>query len=171
MNIVLIGYRGSGKSTVAQILTGKTGMKKISSDAVIESRAGMTINEFVKKNGWDEFRNLEESVIREISEMDGIIIDTGGGVILRQTNIDALKKNGTIFFLNADARILAERIKYENTRPPLTYGKEPWEEVEGVLKERLPLYKKAADHIIETGEISPEKVAGRILQIINNSVI
>lgn len=170
MNIVLIGYRGSGKSTVAQILTSKTGMKKISSDAVIESRTGMTINEFVKKNGWNEFRNLEESVIREISEMDRIIIDTGGGIILRQSNIDELKKNGAIFFLNANARILAERIKRENTRPSLTYGKEPWEEVEGVLKERLPLYKKAAEHIIETGEIPPEKAAEMILKIIKNSI-
>ncbi len=168
MNIVLIGYRGSGKSTVAQILADKTGMKKISSDEIIESRAGMTINEFVKKNGWSAFRNLEESVIREISEMDGIIIDTGGGVILRQSNIDALRKNGTIFFLNAEAKILAERIKSENTRPSLTHGKEPWEEVEDVLKERLPLYKKAAQHIIETGDIPPERVAEIILRIIKN---
>lgn len=171
MNIVLIGYRGSGKSTVAQILALKTGMKKISTDAVIEERAGMTINEFVKKNGWSAFRNLEEMVIKEISDMDGIIIDTGGGVILRQSNLDALKKNGTIFFLNAEAKILAERIKSENTRPSLTHGKEPWEEVEDVLKERLPLYKKAADHIIDTGKLPPEKVAEIILEITKKSSI
>jgi shikimate kinase len=168
MNIVLIGYRGSGKSTVAQILAEKTGRQKISSDALIENRAGMTINEFVKKHGWNKFRDLEESIIKEISEMRDIIIDTGGGVILRQSNVEALKKNGKLFFLNAPPEVLAERIKQEDTRPPLTNAKGAWQEVESVLKERLPLYRKSADYIIETGEIMPEEVAEKILKIIKN---
>jgi shikimate kinase len=168
MNIVLIGYRGSGKSTVARILQEKTGMKSVSSDAMIEERAGMTITEFVKENGWDAFRELEETIIKEISTMDGIIVDTGGGVVLRENNIKLLKKNGRIFFLNADAKKLAERIKKETTRPSLLQGKEPWEEVEEVLKIRLPLYKKAADYVVDTGNSTPEDVAEKIINLFKN---
>ncbi len=171
MNIVLIGYRGSGKSTVAGILENLTGMRKISTDAMIEGRVGMTISEFVKKNGWEEFRNVEEDVIKEVSRMDKSIIDTGGGVVLRESNITALRENGKIFFLKADPKILAERIKQENTRPPLIEGKKPWEEIEEVLKERMPLYKKAADYTIDTGKISPEKVADKIIKIFKNYAI
>lgn len=166
MNIVLIGYRGSGKSTIARILSDRTGMESISSDALIEERAGMTINDFVKKNGWQAFRELEEKIIGEISLMDGIIIDTGGGVVLRESNVRALKKNGKIFFLHAGAKVLADRIKKENTRPPLKNGKEPWEEVEEVLRERLALYKSSADYIIETENISPEGAAEKIIEIL-----
>lgn len=165
MNIVLIGYRGSGKSTVARILSKNTGMERISTDAVIEERAGMTISEYVKKYGWPAFRNLEAEVVAEVAERNGVIIDTGGGVVLRRENIESLKKKGVIFFLTAEPRILAERIKSENTRPSLKEGKTPWEEVEEVLKERLPFYESAADFKFDTGSTLPEDIARRIIQI------
>ena len=91
MNIVLIGYRGTGKSSVAGILADRLGWKHISTDAEIIVRAQQSIPDIVKAFGWDYFRNLESDVCRDVAGGDHLVIDTGGGAILRSHNVDALK--------------------------------------------------------------------------------
>jgi len=166
MNIVLIGYRGTGKSTVGKILAERLGRELVSTDAEIISRARLPVPDIVQRFGWDHFRDLESEVCRDLAGKDGLIIDTGGGAILRQQNVDSLKKNGVLIWLTADVRTITERIGGDTQRPSLTGAKSYTEEVEEVLRERQPKYKSAANHIIETDGRSVAEVAVAILALV-----
>jgi shikimate kinase len=165
MNIVLIGYRGAGKSVVADVLSETLKMKTIGMDAEIVKMAGLTIPEIVKRYGWDKFRDIESEMAQQVSQLDDVIIDTGGGVIERPENIETLKKNGIIFWLKAAIDIIIKRIESGTDRPALTKGKSFTEEVEEVLEKRLPKYASAAQHEIDTDHITPDQVAARIIDI------
>ena len=167
MNIVLIGYRGTGKSVVGHLLARKLNRETISMDAEIVKKAGMPIPEFVEQNGWPKFRDLETEVAQELAERDNIIVDCGGGVIERPENIPALRTNGVIFWLQASADVVVSRIVGGTERPALTEGKTFTEEVEEVLDRRTPLYSEAAQHIINTDDMTPDQVADSILAICN----
>ena len=167
MNIVLIGYRGTGKSVVGQLLSRKLNRETISMDAEIVKKAGMSIPEFVEHNGWPKFRDLETEVAQELAERDNIIVDCGGGVIERPENIPALLSNGVIFWLQASVDVVVSRIAKGTERPALTEGKTFTEEVAEVLERRTPLYSKAAQHTINTDDMTPDQVADSILAICN----
>ena len=163
MNIVLIGYRGTGKSTVGRILAKRLDRELVSMDAEIVRRARQAIPEIVKQHGWDRFRDLESEVCRELSAKNRVIIDTGGGVILRPENIVSLKANGVLFWLTADVNTIVGRIGGDTNRPSLTGTKSFVEEVEDVLRERVPKYQAAADHTIATDGRSADEIASEIL--------
>lgn len=167
MNIILIGYRGTGKSVVGELLSRKLNRETISMDAQIVKKAGMSIPDFVEKNGWPEFRDLETEVARELAGRDNIIVDCGGGVIERPENIPALRKNGVIFWLQASVDVILDRIAGGTERPALTEGKTFTEEVAEVLERRTPLYSAAAQHTINTDAMTPEQVVDRILAIVS----
>jgi len=162
MNLVLIGYRGTGKSAVAAILSQKLGMDAVSLDAEIVREAGMPVPAIVEKHGWTWFRDLESEIAKRFSERDGLILDTGGGVILRPENIENLHRNGAIFWLGASVQVIVDRIQDSTERPALKEGKTFLEEVEEVLTERLPLYRAAADREIDTDPLTPTAVADEI---------
>jgi shikimate kinase len=166
MNIVLIGYRGTGKSVVGELLALHLGMPCIGMDAKIAARAGMSIPEIVERFGWTEFRDLESKMVLELSGLDNIIMDTGGGVIERPENIEALKKNSRIFWLQASVDTIVRRIQADTQRPALTTGKTFTEEVAEVLEQRISKYKSAAQYEIDTDALTPEQVAGKIIEII-----
>lgn len=166
MNIVLIGYRGTGKSTVGKILAERLGRSLVSTDAEIIKRAGLTIPEIVQRFGWDHFRDLESEVCRELATKDGLVIDTGGGAILREHNIRSLKTHGTLFWLTASVATITARIGGDTQRPSLTSAKSFLEEIQDVLRERTPKYAAAADHRVETEGRSVEQVADVILAAI-----
>ena len=170
MNIILIGYRGTGKSVVGELLAQKLNRETISMDAEIVKKAGMSIPEFVEQNGWPEFRDLETEVARELAERDNIIVDCGGGVIERPENIPALRTNGVIFWLQASVDVIVGRIADSSERPALVEGKTFTEEVEEVLERRIPLYSESAQHTINTDDMTPEQVADCILAICNQAV-
>lgn len=163
MNLVLIGYRGTGKSVISEILERRLGMARIGMDAEIERRAGLTIPRIVEKHGWPGFRDLEADLARELGDQDGLVIDTGGGVIERPQNMENLKKNGMVFWLTAPVSVIVSRIQKETHRPALVAGKTFVEEVGEVLARRIPLYQDAADHAIDTGRMSPEAAAAAII--------
>jgi len=165
MNIVLIGYRGTGKSVVGKLLTQKLNRETISMDAEIVRKAGISIPEFVEQNGWPKFRDLETEVARELAARDNIIIDCGGGIIERPENIPALRINGLIFWLQASVDVIVSRIADSTERPALIEGKTFTEEVAEVLERRTPLYSGAAQHTINTDNMTPEQVADSILAI------
>ena len=100
-----------------------------------------------------------------LKDRDQLIIDTGGGLILRPENLEALKPNSLIFWLTATVRTIALRIADDTQRPALTAGKTFVEEIQEVLTERTPKYQAAADHIIATDDLSPEAIASQILTI------
>ena len=165
MNIVLIGYRGTGKSVVGELLAARLRMQCINMDAEIVKRAGMSIPEIVEKYGWQKFRDMESEEARELAGLDNIVIDTGGGVIERPENIEALKTNSCIFWLKASVDAIVSRIQGDTERPALTAGKTFTEEVTEVLEQRIPKYKSAAQHKIDTDGLTPEQVADRIIKI------
>jgi len=165
MNIVLIGYRGTGKSVVAAHLSETLGMKSIGMDAEIVKNAGLTIPEIVEKYGWGKFRDIETETVRQVSQLNNVIVDTGGGVIERPENIKALARNGLIFWLKASVDVIVKRIESGTERPALTKGKSFTEEVREVLEQRLLRYSGAAQYEIDTDEMNPDQVAAKIIAV------
>ena len=165
MNLVLIGYRGTGKSAVGALLAARLGMPCIAMDALIVERAGMSIPDMVAQRGWPAFRELESAVARELSRRDDIIIDTGGGVIERHENIAALRVNGLLIWLKASVETIIARIQGDIQRPSLTGGRSFTDEVADVLARRAPLYRSAAHHEIDTDPLTPEEAADRIVAL------
>jgi shikimate kinase len=165
MNIVLIGYRGTGKSVIGKLVANALKMKCISMDARIVEKAGMSIPEIVEKHGWPTFRDMESEVARKLAQLDNIIIDSGGGVIERPENIDALGVNARIIWLKASVTTIVSRIQGDTGRPSLTGGKSFTEEVTEVLERRTPKYQAAAQYEIDTDQLTPKQIADRIIEI------
>lgn len=165
MNLVLIGYRGTGKSTVAKLLGEQLDMEVVSLDQEIVHHAGRSIPEIVAEHGWPHFRDIEAEITKHFAARDNIIIDAGGGVILREDNVANLRRSGRLFWLRASVPTIVTRIEGGTERPALTAGKSFTEEVEDVLRERTPKYTAAAHHQIETDGRDPEDIAAEIAGI------
>jgi shikimate kinase len=164
MNIVLIGYRGTGKSTVGRAVAARLGRQIVSTDKEIVRRAGSSIPDIVAAHGWDYFRELESTVCQELAAKDDLIIDTGGGAILRQQNVDVFKKNGRLIWLTASVETIAARIGGDSQRPSLTGRKSHVDEIREVLGERIPKYQAAADMTIATDGQSIDDLAATIVE-------
>ncbi|MBS0166322.1 MAG: shikimate kinase [Nitrospira sp.] len=163
MNVVLIGYRGTGKSTVGKIVATRLGRELLSTDAEIVKSAGQTIPQIVEQHGWEFFRDLESKICQDLAGKDGLVLDTGGGAILRPQNVEVLKRTGMLFWLTASVATIATRIGSDTQRPSLTGTKSFVDEIQEVLRERTPKYQAAADHVIETEGKSVTQVADEIL--------
>lgn len=165
MNLILIGYRGTGKSVVGRIVAQRLKMDYVGMDARIVDRAGISIPEIVKRHGWSWFRDLESELAAELAQRDNLVIDTGGGVIERPENIAALKASGRIVWLIASVETIVARIQDDTQRPALVEGKTFTEEVAEVLAARHAKYKNASQYQIATDELTPEQVADEIMEI------
>lgn len=163
MNLILIGYRGTGKSTVGRLLTSRLGWETVSTDALIIEKAKLPIPEIVSQFGWDHFRDLETTICQELQGKEHVIIDTGGGVIFRDVNVKTLKLCGMICWLTATVETISRRIADDSQRPSLTSGKTFIEEIEEVLRERTPKYQAAADFLVETDSGSADQIADQVL--------
>lgn len=164
MNLVLIGYRGTGKSHVGKLLAERLGMTRVVMDDEIERRAGMTTNEIVARWGWPKFRDIETEIARELAGRDHLVIDTGGGIIERPENMEALRENSRVFWLKASVDTVVSRIQSGTHRPALVAGKTFTEEVAEVLERRTPLYQDAAHFVVETDAITPNQVVERVVE-------
>jgi len=158
-NIVLTGYMGSGKTTASKELYKISGAITVDTDKLIEETEGMSISDIFKNYGEDYFRSLETKMAEKVSRLNGAVISTGGGIIKNSVNIEHLKKNGTVFFLNPDISEITKRLTGSKTRPLI---KNP-ENIRKIHEERLPLYKKYADFIINKN--STLESVGEILEI------
>lgn len=165
MNIVLIGYRGTGKSVAGKLVSERLQMECIAMDAKIVEEAGMSIPDIVDNHGWTTFRDMESEVTRQLAKLDNIIIDTGGGVVERPENIDVMQVNSCIIWLKASAGVIVSRIQEGTDRPSLTGEKSFTEEVAEILEQRTPKYRSAAQYEIDTEQLTPEQVADRIIKI------
>ena len=167
MNIVLIGYRCSGKSAVGKILAKDLGLKLVDTDQVLAERVGRTIDQYVAENGWDSFRMIEKMVVRSVSGRDNQVIATGGGVILDRENVHYLRESGWVVWLRASLSTLLERMNRDEesgrVRPALA-GVSPLAEIEAVLAQRTPLYDRAGDYVVNTDEKSPRAISEKIIR-------
>lgn len=164
MNIVLIGYRGTGKSSVAKVLAERLKWPLVSTDEEIVKKAGLPVPAIIQTRSWDYFRDVESQICRRVGGKDRTIIDTGGGAILRKENVEALRQRGRVFWLTAEVTTIMDRIKSSAERPSLTGKKSYVEEVAEVLKERIPLYKAACDQVIPTDGRTVKEIADEIQQ-------
>lgn len=164
-NIFLLGFMGAGKSTVGTILAEKIGYSYRDADKFIETRAGATITQIFADHGEKYFRDLESESMEFLSTQQGQVIATGGGVIQRDRNWDAMKSGGITIYLQAPIEVIWERIKDSKDRP-LLQVENPLETASDLLKKRTPLYEKA-DLVVDTSELSLEEVAEEIIRTIN----
>jgi shikimate kinase len=167
MNIVLIGYRCTGKTSVGKALSERLGKSFVDTDDYIEKKAGQQIGDMVAKQGWDFFREKEKEAIRDATSSEGLIIAPGGGAVLNTENVTNLKRIGVIVLLETTKETILERMradeKTEQQRPSLT-GKDPLEEIEEVLEIRRPYYQQAMDFSVDTTSKSIQEVVEEILQ-------
>ena len=161
-NIVLIGMMGSGKSTCGRLLADRLGRPFVDCDEVIEGFAGRSIPEIFEAEGEEGFRELESQVIRELSRQEGLVIATGGGAVLRQANVSALRDNGAIVFLNRPAEEIFDSVAMDG-RPLAQEGREAFV---ATFRRRLPIYRTAADAMIFDFS-SPEATVNEILTKVN----
>jgi shikimate kinase len=167
--VFLIGYRGSGKTTLAELLAKRLGWKWVDADPLLEARAGRSIREIFAAEGEAAFRDQEALLLEELCTYRQHVIATGGGVILRPSNCEKLKSAGFIVWLRAAPKILWERINQDATtgqrRPNLTVG--GLAEVEELLRQREPFYRECANLIIDTAGQTPEQIVELILAGMN----
>jgi len=162
-NIVLIGFMGSGKSMVARELGKRLKAQVVATDDLAQAREKETIHEIFKSKGEAYFRNLETEIIKEVSLRRGIIIDCGGGVVLRKENLQDLKTNGIVFYLQATPEVIYQRIKNEGHRP-LLKAPDPLGCIKELYQQRLPLYNQA-DYTIDANDASIE---GPVVEIMRH---
>jgi shikimate kinase len=168
MNIILIGFRGSGKSCIGKRLANKLWMDFIDTDSLIVERAQMTIREIFEAEGEEGFRKRESEAIAGAVEKDKVVIAAGGGAVLRPENLAALKKNAKVVWLRAPAVILHQRIQNDpqtnSMRPNLAGG--GLEEVQQLLNARTPLYEAAADVTLEVANLTEDEAANRLVSLV-----
>jgi shikimate kinase len=166
MNVFLIGYRGSGKTTVARRLAELLGWTFIDADAELESRAGKSIKEIFAAGGEPAFRELESRVITDLAERNEHVVALGGGAILRDANRKAIAGRGPVVWLQASPETLFARINADPTtadrRPNLT-AEGGVDEIRKLLEERTPMYKKAAVLAVDCNRLDPDEIARQIL--------
>ena len=162
-NIVLIGFMGTGKTSVGQRISEKLQMPIVDTDTIVETDNQMIIGEIFDRYGEDYFRNLEAAVVRKVSKFKSHVISTGGGVVLRFENLNLLQENGLLFCLRATPEEIFKRIKDESHRP-LLKDPNPPNKIRHLLQKRQAQYQRI-EHQIETTDLSIEEVTNQIIGI------
>jgi shikimate kinase len=170
-NLVLIGYRATGKTSVGARLAEVLDRPFVDLDQVLVREAGRSVAEIVAQGGWAEFRRLEKELVARYRKARGLILATGGGVVLDPDNVAALRENGILIWLAADPTAIQARLAQDQprdaNRPSLTGG-DTIREAAAVAKERAPLYQAAAQIIIDTTHRSVPQVVKLVLAAIKS---
>lgn len=161
-NIFLIGFMGSGKSTIGRFLQKELNMELVEMDARIVEEQGMSINDIFAEKGEDYFRDLESRLVLELNSEGNTIVSCGGGVVIRPENVENMKKNGKIVFLSATPDTIYERVKNSTERPILN-GHMNVEYIAGLMEKRRALYENAADIRIETDGKTKDEICKEII--------
>lgn len=166
-NMVLVGFMGSGKTTVGKLIAEKTGMTLLDMDSIIADRAGKSINEIFADEGETHFRTLERSLTQELAATEGNIISTGGGIVLNPQNITDFEKTGLVVCLLVDAETVLDRVKHDSSRPLLAGDKEA--QIIQLLESRKTLYESIIHQIDTSGRPSPEPTAQEIIDLYHSN--
>ncbi len=139
-------------------------------DRLMEEKTGLAVHACVSEKGWKHFRRIERKVVEEIASKDNVVIATGGGVVIDQENVKALKKIGWVVWLHTDATVIRDRMRKEGKagklRPPLS-GADSLDEIDQILQERRPFYEHASDYTVDTNGQSPQKMAQVIMRALS----
>jgi shikimate kinase len=160
--ISLVGMPGSGKSTVGRQLARQLGWRFIDSDAEIERHIGGSIRAFFEQQGEDAFRDLEQATLARLAVGDAVVLATGGGGVLREANRKALRAGGKVVYLRSSPEELFRRLRHDRQRPLLQVA-DPQKRLRELFQQRDPLYRDAADFIIETGRPTVGTLVNMIL--------
>ena len=172
MNLFLIGYRCTGKTTIAQAVAQAIDWSFVDADTRLVRECGKPIKEIVDTEGWEAFRRMERSTLKQICTKDRQVVATGGGVVLDKANIKAMKTSGMVVWLGASAGTIQKRMLQDkntgNFRPALT-DKGRIEEIEDMLLKRKPYYESASDFSIHTDDVPLSEITQTIIEKLNES--
>lgn len=165
-NIILIGYRATGKTTVGLQLATQLGLRFIDMDHEVEQRHGRSISEMVADQGWSYFRRLERDLLEELIGSRDLVISSGGGAILHQDLWPRVKASGLVVWLTADRKTIFQRLlgddQTASQRPSLT-GHDPFAEIDQVLAQREPMYRAGSHFAVDTGLLGLEEIVSLIV--------
>jgi shikimate kinase len=161
-NVVLIGFMGTGKSTVGKLVAHRLGFQFVDNDSIIVERAGMEITEIFAKFGEATFRNYETRALESLEHLNRCVVSTGGGAVLREGNRALLQKIGLVVLLTAREEIIYDRVA-RNTKRPLLSAGDPRTTIAQMLEERTPAYAAAAQVTVDTSSLTREQVAEAII--------
>lgn len=162
-NIYLVGLMGAGKTTIGRQLARALKLPFYDSDKAIEESTGVDIPTIFEFEGEEGFRDREQKMLQQLTKMDGIVLATGGGAILREENRQLLKDNGFIVYLQCSVDRILERTRRDTQRPLLNTA-DPRERIETLFAQREPLYLSCADYKIDTGVLQSKVVVNHILE-------
>ena len=166
MNIYLIGYRCSGKTTLGRVLAQRLGWSFVDMDDVIVAESGFSISDMVARHGWDHFRAKESTLLNRIGSQHHLVVGTGGGVILDPRNAQAMQSSGKVVWLRCRPetvrRLMLSDARTADLRPALT-GKGLRAEIEETMQARLPLYQAAMDTVLDTDDFDAERLCNELI--------
>jgi len=154
---------GSGKSTVGRHVARHLGLPFVDTDHVIEQRIGCSIRDYFETQGEAAFRDVEQAVIDEVTRLDGHVLATGGGAVLREANRQALHSRTTVVYLRSSPEDLARRLRHDSHRPLLQGNSDPLRRLRALFQDRDALYRRTAHFIIETGRPSVHALVNMVL--------
>lgn len=167
-NIVLIGFMGTGKTTVGKRVSRQLAWKFVDIDQEVEKITGLTIREIFQRFGETRFRSEETAAVKRLAKLDNLVISTGGGVVLNPENMNFLAQTGIVIALGADSDTIYNRVSRKNTRP-LLMQENPRQAIKDLLKEREHLYRQAR-YNIDTSNLSLEQVTQKVIEIYHKEV-
>ena len=164
-NIFLIGFMGSGKSTIAARLSEKLGVPKVEMDELIVRERSMPITEIFEKYGEAYFRDIETELVYRLQTREGVVVSCGGGTVLRDENCKMMKASGVIVWLTAEPETILERVKHSTDRPVLN-GRMNVEYIAELMERRRACYEAAADFMVSTDGKERDAICAEILTLV-----
>lgn len=163
-NLVLIGFMGTGKTTVGKLCARELDYTFCDSDAKIVRRVGKSIPEIFADEGEEAFRQYEREAIADLATQERLVVATGGGAVLDPVNAEVLRETGTVVLLTAAPFVVLRRVGDARTRPLIAFCADPKARVIALLRERRPLYERAAHFQVDTTYSSKGTVAAEIVE-------
>ncbi|MFC2006877.1 shikimate kinase [Chloroflexota bacterium] len=163
-NIALIGFMGTGKTAVGQVLAKQLGRDFIELDLSVEQKAGKSIPEIFQQDGEIAFRELEIEVTKEITGRKRSVFACGGGIVLNKINVDRLRESSVMVYLTASPEVILKRVSKEEGQRPLLSASDKAAKIEELLRFRQPFYKRAADIKLDTSKLDINSVAEQIIK-------
>ena len=169
MNVAIFGFMGVGKSSVGRLVAEALGMEFVDLDETIVADAGKGIPEIFEERGERGFRELEKEATRRVAARDGVVIACGGGTVLDEDNLGALRRNSRMILLTADPETILRRVETDGDTRPLLSAEEKVEPIARLLGERMPRYIEAADKAVDTSGKPQAQVAREIIEYLRES--